>query len=103
MEYKISYQKTWNDITGTCYRQTVRALLSQSEMDNFNNYAEKYRLDKKANTYDKFYLRKVKEGINYTNITTQSHFMWFFKIQSDKRYLAGRNTIINIKIACNFF
>ena len=98
MEYKISYQKTWNNATGTCYRQTISMKLTREELDSFNAFIEGYCSNKNSNPYVAMFLQNIKEGTNYLNFTTQWNLIWHFNMQGDKRWLQERNTIAKIKI-----
>jgi hypothetical protein len=87
MDYKISYQKKFND--GYCYSQTINATMTRAELQQVNSI-----LRKAADLMP--YIRLLRVGVNYTTLTTQAAFVKYFGIQYAKRYIKDRNTIIKI-------
>ena len=88
---KVSYNSSF-DNNGTHYNQMVSVVLTDKQLEAFNNMVNNTR------SPTKMYLRSVKFGDNYTNLTTFDHFRRFFEqLKSNSRIKADRNTLLRIK------
>ena len=82
---KVSYN-SYFDKNGTHYDQMVSVVLTDEQLEAFNNMAHDT------------HLRSVKFGDNYTNLTTFDYFRRFFEpLKSNSRIKADRNTLLRIK------
>lgn len=93
---RVSYSSGFKKHEGTFYNQNIKVCITKKELDYFN-----WCVDNLTNgisdTYQKVFLKKLKEGRNYTNITTRNYFIQFFHLKDNKRIL-DRNTIIKLFI-----
>lgn len=88
---KVSYN-SYFDNNGTHYNQMVSVVLTDEQLEVFNDMVNNTRPSAKM------YLRSVKFGDNYTNLTTFDHFRRFFELlKSNSRIKADRNTLLRIK------
>ena len=104
----INYKKQWGN-DGTFYNQTIKT--SKEVAKKFNKYVQE--LKEKASQkfiFDNndmkilYYLEELKEGKNYTTLTTRDYFMGFYirniyeppKRDKDYERIIDRNTIIEI-------
>ena len=88
---KVSYN-SYFDNNGTLYNQMVSGGLADKQLEAFNDMVNNTRPS------TKMYLRSVKFGDNYTNLTTFDHFRRFFEpLKSNSRIKADRNTLLRIK------
>lgn len=87
---KVSYNSSF-DNNGTHYNQMVSVVLTDKQLEAFNDMVNNTRSAK-------MYLRSVKFGDNYTTLTTFNHFRRFFEpLKSNSRIKADRNTLLRIK------
>ena len=110
---KINYLKKYGT-DGTVYNQTITIDIETAKM--FNDYIKMKKMQveqafKEKRTYSNedmkilYYLEELKEGKNYTHLTTLDYFMNFYlkciyePPKKDKTYerILWRNTIINVK------
>ena len=88
---KVSYNSSF-DNNGTHYNQMVSVVLNDKQLKAFNDMVNNTRHS------TKMYLRNVKFGDNYTNLTTFDHFRRFFEpLKSNSRIQDDRNTLLRIK------
>ena len=88
---KVSYN-SYFDNNGTHYNQMVSVVLTDKQLKAFNDMVNNTRHS------TKMYLRSVKFGDNYTNLTTFDHFRRFFEpLKSNSRIKDDRNTLLRIK------
>ena len=88
---KVSYNSSF-DNNGTLYNQMVSVVLTDKQLEAFNDMVNNTRPSAKM------YLRSVKFGDNYTTLTTFNHFRRFFEpLKSNSRIKANRNTLLRIK------
>lgn len=105
---KINYLKEWGK-DGTVYNQTIT--IEKEHIKKFNEIVKEEKETKSKKfiftneDMDILYgLEELKEGKNYTNLTTLSYFIWFYKnyihksSEKDKDFerILWRNTIINV-------
>ena len=94
---KVSYN-SYFDNNGTHYNQMVSVVLTDEQLEVFNDMVNNTRLSKGVSEYTKMHLTGVKFGDNYTNLTTFDHFRRFFEtLKSNSRIKADRNTLLRIK------
>ena len=94
---KVSYN-SYFDNNGTHYSQMVSVVLTDEQLEVFNNMVNDTQLSKGVSEYTKMHLRSVKFGDNYTNLTTFDYFRRFFEpLKSNSRIKADRNTLLRIK------
>jgi hypothetical protein len=106
----ISYQKNWDNNTGTCYTQKIK--IDKWIAEEFNNYLmnKKMEIDKhyfKTRLYSEYDL-KIKSidyiwrGVNYTNLIHLQVFIELINKLNNKGYnfntkrILDRNTIIEV-------
>ena len=102
MEYKINYRKNFGP-DGTVYDQAILAVMSEKEMQGFNDAVAKRKKEicaKSVKTQEELnfmcYVRFLVKWKNHTTLTMRDFFLSHFGI-SDKRIL-DRNTLINIMV-----
>ena len=81
---------------GTIYTQQIKVNLTQVELDAFNIYVTDKVLNKETDANTKLFLKSVKDGRNYTNLTTFKEFVSFFHLEDNKRIKYDRNTILKV-------
>lgn len=105
---KVNYKKEWG-YDGTVYTQTIT--IDKKYIDDFNFMVqrEKETINNKmilssADMKILYYLEELKEGKNYTSLTTLDYFIQYYKKyiyvppKKDKDFerILWRNTIINV-------
>ncbi len=102
MEYKVSYQKNWNQ-DGTCYDQCIVASMTEAELQSYNKEVASrkkaiHAKGAKTSEETKFmcFARFLLKGKNHTTLTQRDLFVSHFGI-SDKRIL-NRNTLIIVNV-----
>lgn len=104
----VNYQKEWGN-DGTVYSQTIT--IKKEIAKKFNNYikqlkeeAHKKFILSNEDMKTLYYLEEVKEGKNYTHLTTLNYFTSFYlkhiytPPKKDKNFerILYRNTIIKV-------
>lgn len=90
MEYKVSYNKVWS-AEGTTYDQTIKIKCTYQKLAKINKDLEIDYLfidPRKA-----IYLHQIKDGVNYTTLTTKAAVCADLGLNKDRRVL-DRNTRI---------
>lgn len=98
---KVNYNKNFG-VDGTVYTQTIT--IGKDIMEGFNKIVreKKEKLSKKnEDMKEKCYLEELKEGNNYTYLTTLSCFIEYYKNKivtkdDDLKRVLYRNTIIKV-------
>ena len=101
---KIDYVKRWGP-DGTVYTQTIT--INKHLKDNFNALLNNPEYKSNLTQYEKSNAEELKDGVNYTNLTTSSLLIEYIKINiyafknKDNNFyrLKGdrqRNTIIKV-------
>lgn len=109
-DLKINYFKKWGN-DGTVYTQTIKT--TKEIAKKFNEYVKELKEEatKKFILHDEdmkilYYLEELKDGVNYTRLTTLNYFKTFYiknvyapkapKRDLDYERILWRNTIIEV-------